>query len=69
MSAVKIIRVMGTSEDSWEAAAEEAVARAGRTIDDISGVKIHGWTANVEDGEISQYKTLVELAFPVRENL
>lgn len=40
MTAVKILKVLGTSEESWEDAAEEAVARASESIDDIHGVEV-----------------------------
>jgi flavin-binding protein dodecin len=65
MTAVKIIKVLGTSEESWEAAAEAAVAEASETIQDIHGVEVEDWTANIENGEITNYKTTVEVAFPV----
>lgn len=69
MTAVRIIKVLGTSEESWEAAAEEAVSEASETIDDIHGVEVEEWTATVENGQITQYKTTVEIAFPVQEEL
>ncbi len=65
MTAVKIIKVLGTSEESWEDAAQEAVAQASETIQDIHGVEVQDWTANTENGEITNYKTTVEVAFPV----
>jgi hypothetical protein len=65
MTAVKIIKVLGTSEEGWEQAAQEAVDQASKTIDDIHGVEVEDWTANVEDGEITEYKATVEIAFPV----
>jgi flavin-binding protein dodecin len=67
MVAVKIIKVLGTSSESWEAAAREAVSRANETVEDIHGVEVEGWTAEVEDGEILEYKTTVEVAFPVKD--
>lgn len=67
MTAVKIIRVMGTSDDSWQAAAEEAYREASETVEDISGIKVLSWTADTEDGEVTQYKATVELSFPVEE--
>ncbi|WP_135820132.1 dodecin family protein [Halostella litorea] len=67
MTAVKIIKVMGTSDDSWQAAAEEAYRQASQTVDDISGVEVEDWTADVDDGEITQYKATVEVAFPVHD--
>ncbi|WP_227376548.1 dodecin family protein [Haladaptatus halobius] len=66
MTAVKIIKVLGTSDESWEDAAREAVEQASQTIDDIHGIEVEDWTADVEDGEITGYKTTVEVAFPVR---
>jgi flavin-binding protein dodecin len=68
MTAVKVIKVLGTSSESWEEAAQSAVERASETIDDIRGVEVHDWTASVEDGEISEFRATVEIAFPVEES-
>ena len=67
MTAVKIVKVLGSSEESWPAAAEEAVAQASKTIDDIHGVEVEDWTAEVENGEIAEYRATVEVAFPVKD--
>lgn len=69
MSAVKIIKVLGTSTESWGDAAESAVERANETVDDISGVEVEGWTAKVDDSGITEYKATVEIAFPVHESV
>lgn len=66
MTAVKIIKVLGTSEESWEAAAQEAIARANESVEGISGIEVENWTASIEDGEITEYKATVEIAFPVQ---
>jgi len=68
MTAIKIIKVLGTSRESWQDAAKEAFEEASRTVDDISGVEVENWTANVEDGEIKEYHATVEIAFPVHES-
>ncbi|WP_227132473.1 dodecin family protein [Halorubellus salinus] len=65
MTAVKIIKVLGTSTESWEDAAAEALAQANESVENISGIEVEDWTANVEDGHITEYKTTVEVAFPV----
>ena len=65
MTAVKIIKVLGTSTDSWEDAAAEAVTQATETIEDVHGVEVEDWTATIEDGQITEYKATVEVAFPV----
>lgn len=67
MTAVKIIKVLGTSTESWEEAAREAVRQAAESVDGIRGIEIEDWTASVEDGEITEYKATVEIAFPVHE--
>lgn len=67
MPAVKIIKQLGTSEESWDDAAQEAVSRANETIDDIQGVEVEDQTATVENGEITEYRTTVEIAFRVRD--
>jgi flavin-binding protein dodecin len=68
MTAVKVIKVIGTSSESWQAAATEAFERASESVDDIRGLEVEGWTAAVEDNEIVEYKATVELAFPVHQS-
>lgn len=65
MVAVKIIKVLGTSDESFEDAVREAVEQASNSVDDIRGVEVEDWTASVTDGEITEYKATVEIAFPV----
>jgi flavin-binding protein dodecin len=67
MTAVKIIKVLGTSPESWDDAVHEAVTEANRTIDNIHGIEIKDHTANVDDGSISEYEAIIEVAFPVDE--
>jgi hypothetical protein len=69
MTAVKIIKVLGTSTESWEEAAREAVRQAAESVDGVRGIEIEDWTASVEDGEITEYKATVEIAFPVHEQV
>ncbi|WP_436935595.1 dodecin family protein [Halovenus marina] len=63
---VKIVEVMGESEESWEDAAQQAITDTGQTIDGISGIDIVSQTAEVENDEIVQYRTTVHLSFPVQ---
>lgn len=65
MSVVKMIKVMGTSEQSWEDAAHEAFKEAQNTVDNISGIKPIEWSADVENEDITEYHTTVEVAFRV----
>ncbi len=67
MTAVKVIKVVGTSEESWEEAAKEAVKRASQSVEGVHGVEIDHWTAEVEDDEIVEYRATTEIAFPVQD--
>ena len=67
MTAVKVVKILGTSAESWNDAAEEAVREASKTIEDIRGVEVEDWTAQVEDGEVTEYRATVEVAFPVHD--
>jgi hypothetical protein len=65
MTAVKIVTVLGTSTESWDDAAREAVAQASETIRDIHGIEVTDMTADVVDGGVTEFKTTVQVAFPV----
>lgn len=67
MPAVKVIEVMGTSQESWEDAAHEALVEANQTVENISGIEVISWTADVQDGQAVEYKATTEIAFPVQE--
>ena len=64
--AVKVIEVIGVSEQSWEDAVHQAVAKAAETIQGITGVEVLRWTARIREGRVVQYHADVKLAFGVR---
>lgn len=63
---VKVVELIGESNESWEAAAEQAITDASETIEGISGIEIVGHTAKVEDNEIVQYRATVHISFPIQ---
>jgi hypothetical protein len=65
MAVVKMIEVMGTSEDSWEDAAKNALKGAKKTIHGISGIEVVSQTATVKDGELKEFRATVKIAFKV----
>lgn len=65
MPVVKVIELVGQSENSWEEAVRMAVAEAAKTVRHITGVEVLNWTGEVEDGRIKQYRADVQLAFVV----
>ena len=62
---VKIVELMGVSEESFSDAVRQAVKEAAKTIRNITGVEVIKSTAQVEDDEIFEYHVTVRLAFAI----
>ncbi|MEQ9593313.1 MAG: dodecin family protein [Cyclobacteriaceae bacterium] len=68
MSAVyKVIEVIGSSEKSWEDAANVAVERAGKTLDDLRIAEVISQDVKIEKGKITAYRTKLSLSFKFKE--
>jgi dodecin len=65
MGVVKVIELVGTSRHNWTDAVDNAVMEASKTIDDILGVEVTNFTANIDGGRIAEYKADVKIAFNV----
>lgn len=63
LTVVKIIELVGYSTGSWQEAAENALKEAAKTIRNIVGMDVVGWTAKVENNKIASFKTNVKIAF------
>ncbi|HEX2694418.1 MAG TPA: dodecin family protein [Acidobacteriota bacterium] len=68
MTTIKVIELIGTSKQSWEDAANNAVKEAQETVSGITGVEVVGQTARVENGVIAEYRANLKLAFLVKED-
>jgi hypothetical protein len=67
MKTIKVIELIGTSTQSWEDAANNAVKEAQETVSGITGVELVGQTARVENGVIAEYRANLKLAFLVKD--
>lgn len=65
---IKVLELVGESQQDWQDAARVAVKEASRTVDNITGVEVTGWTADVRDGNLYDYKATVRVAFAVDPN-
>ena len=61
----KVVRIIGSSPESWAKAGDAAVQEAAKTVRGISGAHVVSMSALVEDGRISEYRTTVDIAFRV----
>lgn len=62
-SVYKVIQLVGTSEQSWEEAASNAVARAGKSLRDLRVAEIAELDMVLEDGVPSAYRAKVNVSF------
>ena len=63
----KIIELVGSSDKSWEDAAQVAVDEAKKTLHGINGIEIKDMTATVDTntGKISQFRAGVKVSFGI----
>ncbi|MHB9149562.1 MAG: dodecin family protein [Thermoleophilia bacterium] len=62
-SVYKIIELVGTSPDSWEAAAKQAVDTASGSLEDLRVAEVVEQDLKIEDGKVTAYRTRVRLSF------
>jgi hypothetical protein len=62
-SVYKVIELVGTSDVSWEKAAENAVLTAGKKLRDLRIAEITKLDMAIKDGKISSYRARVTLSF------
>ncbi len=67
-SVYKIIELVGTSDVSWEKAAENAVLRASRTLRDLRVAEISKLDMTVKDGKVESYRARVTLSFKYKDS-
>lgn len=63
MAIVKVLELVGESSSDWQDAVQSAVREASKTVKNISGVEVENWTAQVQHGQIVEYKANVKVAF------
>lgn len=62
-SVYKVIELVGTSTESWEAAAKAAVQKAGESLRDLRIAEIVELDMQLDDGEVRAYRAKVKVSF------
>jgi flavin-binding protein dodecin len=62
-SIYKVIELVGTSEESWEKAAKNAVETAGKNLKNLRVAEIVKLDMKVEDGKVAAYCARVNVSF------
>jgi dodecin len=62
-SVYAVSEIVGTSTESWERAAANAVERASQTLRDLRIAEVVELDATIENGTIHTYRARVKLSF------
>jgi flavin-binding protein dodecin len=62
-SVYKVIELVGTSAESWEKAATNAIDRAAESLRDLRIAEVVEMDLQIDDGEVVAYRTKVKLSF------
>lgn len=66
-SVYKVIELIGTSPNSWEEAAKNAVETASKSLKDIRIAEAVEFDMKVEDGKVSAFRTKVKVSFKYQD--
>ncbi len=59
----RVTEVIGTSTESWEAAARNAVETAAKTVRDLRIAEVVRKDVTIADGQIQSYRVRLSLSF------
>jgi flavin-binding protein dodecin len=62
-SVYRVTEVIGSSTESWEAAASNAVATAGKTVRDLRIAEVIRQDVSIENGAVKNYRVRLALSF------
>ena len=66
-SVYKIIELVGSSPESWEKAAANAVAIAAKTLRELRIAEVVEQDMQIEGGKVFSYRTKIRLSFKVEK--
>jgi dodecin len=66
-SVYKVIELIGTSPDSWERAAANAVAMAAQSLQDLRVAEVIELDMQLEKGQVLAYRTKVRVSFKYQD--
>lgn len=62
-SVYKIIELVGSSPESWEKAAQNAIALASKSLRDLRVAEVVKMDMHMKDGKIEFYRTKLKVSF------
>jgi dodecin len=62
-SVYRVTEVIGTSSESWEAAARNAVETAGKSVRDLRVAEVIKADLTIENGGVTSYRVRLNISF------
>jgi flavin-binding protein dodecin len=62
-STYKVIQLIGSSSESWEKAAQNAIEKASQTLRDLRIAEVVKMDMQIEDGKVVAYRTKLMVSF------
>ena len=62
-SVYRVTEVIGTSSESWEAAARNAVETAGKSVRDLRVASVKQADLTIENGGVASYRVRLDISF------
>lgn len=62
-SVYKVIELVGTSPESWEKAAANAIAKASESLRDLRIAEVTSMDMHIAGGKIESYRTKLKVSF------
>ncbi len=62
-SVYKVIELVGTSTESWEKAAQQAIEQASKTLRDLRIAEVVEMDVQIDEGKVRAYRTKVKVSF------
>ncbi len=66
-SVYKVLELVGTSDESWEKAAQNAVEMAAKSIRDLRVAEVVEHDMQLENGRITAYRTKIKVSFKIEK--
>jgi len=63
MSMLKVIEVLAESDKSWEDAAQQAVAKAAKSVHNVKSIYIKNFEASVDNAKLTKYRINAKISF------
>jgi flavin-binding protein dodecin len=68
-SIYRVIEVIGSSTESWEQAAKNAVEMAASSVEDLRVAEVMAMDLHLENGKVLAYRTKVRISFKYHPEL